>query len=379
MRLLFENWREFISEEIIPYENKAIVYHAFGRGSTGDVSVQVEKEKILDRIQTLREKGFIPGEGDFYGRGIYTVRNSSDLRREYGDFVFKFEVENLNKYAIFDYKEAKKVYGKNHTLKEQLEQNGFIINEELQAICDRTDYFNKQMYAFTSKQALPFSRYLRSNPSEREKINGIVFTGGNDGSVLVGYEISDFTLVGFGETLSVKSTSFYKFLKDQAKFIEQMKSFYKIQNEEIEPDNFFRDILNAFYTEVRTVENYMNNKGKIKNQIISKITNYPTFILKEDYVNQKMEEALGPEVFEYYQKLHSPEDFDYIDEYDDIIYDTEKELEKEFAQIVKSEITRFVEKYLDFVFRKFKLSDEAIEVNIIDLERPFNMSGGQNV
>ena len=379
MKLLFENWRQFISEEILPFENKAIVYHAFGRGSRGNESLQ--KDQILNRIETLREKGFIPGEGDLYGRGIYTVRNSNDLLSEYGDFVLKFEVQNLNKYAIFDYKEAKKVYGRNHDLKQQLEQNDLSIDEDLEEICNQTDLLNRRDEPFTSEQALKFSTYLENNASEKQKIHGLVFTGRKDGSVLVGYKISDFILVGFGETLSVKSTNFNNFLQDQQKFIEDMKSIYTIQNDKIKSDSFFRQIRSEFYTKIKSVENYTNNKENIKREIISGILMSPIYIVEEEYHKQRMRESLAPKVFEYYKKLidvDSDEDIEENEDYDIAIYEAEEALSQEIKSIVENEITRFVT-YLDFIFRKFKLTDEPAEINIIDLERPFNMSGEQNV
>lgn len=378
MKLLFENWRQFISEEIIPFENKAIVYHAFGKGSRGNESLQ--KNEILNRIETLREKGFIPGEGDLYGRGIYTVRNSNDLLYEYGDFVFKFEVKNLNKYAIFDYKEAKKVYGRNHNLKQQLEQNDLFIDEELEMICNETSLLNRTDKPFTSEQALAFSTYLENNASEKQKIHGLVFTGRKDGSVLVGYKNSDFILVGFGETLSIKSTNFNNFLEDSQKFTEDMKNIYTIQNDKINSDSFFRQIRNAFYTKIKSVENYINNKENIKREIISEIL-MPIYIIQRQYYIQRMRESLAPKVFEYYKKLidvDSDEDIEENEDYDIAILEAEEALEQEMKQIVETEISRFVT-YLDFIFRKFKLTDEPAEINIVDLERPFNMSGKQNV
>ena len=379
MKLLMENWRQFISEEIIPFENKAIVYHAFGKGSRGNESLQ--KDQILNRIETLREKGFIPGEGDLYGRGIYTVRNSNDLLYEYGDFVLKFEVQNLNKYAIFDYKEAKKVYGRSHNLKQQLEQNDLLIDEDLEEICNQTDLLNRRDEPFTSEQALKFSTYLENNTSEKQKIHGLVFTGRKDGSVLVGYKNSDFILVGFGETLSIKSTNFNNFLEDSQKFTEDMKSIYTIQNDKINSDSFFRQIRNAFYTKIKSVENYINNKENIKREIISQILMLPVYIIQEQYYIQRMRESLAPKVFEYYKKstdVDSDEDIEENEDYDAAIFEAEEALKQEIKSIVENEITRFVT-YLDFIFRKFKLTDEPAEINIIDLERPFNMSGEQNV
>jgi len=379
MKLLMENWRQFISEEIIPFENKAIVYHAFGKGSRGNESLQ--KDQILNRIETLREKGFIPGEGDLYGRGIYTVRNSNDLLYEYGDFVLKFEVQNLNKYAIFDYKEAKKVYGRSHNLKQQLEQNDLLIDEDLEEICNQTDLLNRRDEPFTSEQALKFSTYLENNTSEKQKIHGLVFTGRKDGSVLVGYKISDFILVGFGETLSVKSTNFNNFLQDPQKFIEDMKSIYTIQDDKINSDSFFDRIRDAFYTKIKSVQNYTNNKENIKRNFISDILMISIYIVEEEYYIQRMRESLAPKVFEYYKKstdVDSDEDIEENEDYDAAIFEAEEALKQEIKSIVENEITRFVT-YLDFIFRKFKLTDEPAEINIVDLERPFNMSGKQNV
>jgi len=170
MKQLLETWMKFLKVEEILDERvfgvQAFVYHG------SDI-----EPKIL--IPAFVEDEFVPGRGDVYGKGLYTVyelEGTATERGVYGPYIYKLKI-NLHGFIIYDYDVVTKVYGKPMSIWEQLD----LLGEE--------DLKDKVVNArpsprekLTSEVAMPDSEKLKG------RVKGIVFTGKRDGQVAVVYD-----------------------------------------------------------------------------------------------------------------------------------------------------------------------------------------------
>jgi len=181
--------------------------------------------KIGDKITTqdprIISQGFRAGAGDFYGVGLYTCYEFDDQIRDfdgdgkpdmrgYGQNIVEFRVDNTGKFLILDMTEgnnqAKKVWGANHTLIDQLKKimggkflNFYNKNKEL------LNGFNEILVKTKVTTPGGFVEELEKDKKGRfltgpialrlckmdgfiSLVDGISFTGGNDGRVLVIYD-----------------------------------------------------------------------------------------------------------------------------------------------------------------------------------------------
>tara|TARA_R100000315_G_C5235456_1_gene147243 strand:+ start:3365 stop:4459 length:1095 start_codon:yes stop_codon:yes gene_type:complete len=360
MKLILENWNNFLSEEILPFKNMARAYHSFGVGSTG--AYEFDKNMLNDVVRSIHKEGFKPGEGQLYGKGIYTVYDPHDLNVAYGKYCLVFDVENLDKFLIFSYREAKKVYGKLHKMTQQLEKNGIEIDDELRDLCDKIDTLNRAKHiGFTSRYALNFSK----NPKIKDNVRGLIFEGAQDGKVLVGYFPKDFKLVGYGEVHARSTTSYQEFLLSKD-FITKMSAFYRIKDERIEPKRFFTIIGNSL-----TIQNKIwPDFNKIKNNL--RMNNNS---LKDSAYENLQSQIFGPKLSKLYDKFEklqwSDANDDEIEKLEHDMYENhnleEKELEFEKLQfnIALKEAERFFNSgFYQGMLRRFKLDDDKFVKNI---------------
>lgn len=177
-------------------------------------------DKIITQDPRIISQGFRAGAGDFYGVGLYACYEFDDQIRDfdgdgkvdmamYGQNIVEFKVENTGKFLILDMTEgnnqAKKVWGSKHTLIDQLKKimggkflNFYNKNKEL------LDSFNKilleaKVDTSTGSKELkkdkegrfltaPIGKVLCQMEGFISLVDGISFTGGNDGRVLVVYD-----------------------------------------------------------------------------------------------------------------------------------------------------------------------------------------------
>lgn len=186
MKQLLENWKRFLKEELEEdaqlqervFGAQAFVYH--GSNSPPD-----------EWIPVIINNQFMPGEGDMYGKGLYTVyelENTLTSRGFYGEYVYKLKV-NLSGFVIFDKDIAMKVYGQALTPRQQLLSLGL---DDLTGFVP--DTFSTS--DFTSDDALKASMNLKG------KVKGLVFTGRRDGQVAVIYDPSAVVPVSWREAKS---------------------------------------------------------------------------------------------------------------------------------------------------------------------------------
>jgi len=150
------------------YGAQAVVYHG----------TEADPRTLIDAL--LKDK-FVAGKGAgaMYGKGLYTVydlKGTQTERGNYGDYVIKLKV-NLYGYIIFDPDIALKVYKRPLTPAEQAEEVGYSdeVVEALRGV-------RASESGFTSDAA------DRVHGSLQYEVKGLVFTGRNDGRVVVVYD-----------------------------------------------------------------------------------------------------------------------------------------------------------------------------------------------
>ena len=157
-----------------------IVYHRTGKGG-------------VSPVEGISSDGYRVGVGDTYGVGVYTTYTlesqlNDRMSKTYGNIIIESKILSMDKFLIFDYDVAKRIYGnKNYTLDKQLklilgkEWNKYKDNPTLKELIS-----NIGMTKYTSDVAKPFFNSFIDTIIP--KLKGIVFTGSNDGNVLVSYD-----------------------------------------------------------------------------------------------------------------------------------------------------------------------------------------------
>ena len=150
------------------YGAQAVVYHGTGANPQALIGALLKDE-------------FTPGAGAgaWYGKGLYTVYDLKGTQTEsgsYGSHIIKLKV-NLYGYIIFDPDVALKVYKRSLTPAKQAEEAGY--NED---VIKALRSVSVPKGRFTSDAALKVHRSIQ------HEVKGIVFTGRNDGRVVVVYD-----------------------------------------------------------------------------------------------------------------------------------------------------------------------------------------------
>lgn len=132
-------YKPFFKEDIVGFN--AFVYHR-------------TKSEYLDDIVS---KGFSPGSGAMYGKGLYSTYDldsqlKEKMERQYGNIIIKFKV-NLHNCLILDYDQAMKVYGKEYTLMDQLKNLNIIQSPRLKKVnIDSINDLTGGRFAFKNKK-----------------------------------------------------------------------------------------------------------------------------------------------------------------------------------------------------------------------------------
>jgi hypothetical protein len=179
-----------------------------------------EGDTIVTSDPRIMSQGFRPGTGDWYGVGLYTCYDFDDQIRDfdndgiadmsmYGSNIVEFKVENTGKFLVLDMNpdnnQAKKVWGQSHSLITQLKKimggkflNFYNKNKELidsfNEILVKTKVTNQYGREEELKKdsqgrfiTAPIGLKLAEMPGFISLVDGMSFTGGNDGRVLVIY------------------------------------------------------------------------------------------------------------------------------------------------------------------------------------------------
>ena len=147
------------------------VYHRTREGTTAE---------------NICTSGFISGGGAMYGRGVYATRNlASSLQNynlsTYGAVIVKSTVD-LNGFIIFDYDIAKRIYGNNYKLTDQM-KNLRIIKSISPSLIESSKRLNNVKFSSDVARKVIREFNLSSNGAK-----GVLYTGRSDGKCMVCYQ-----------------------------------------------------------------------------------------------------------------------------------------------------------------------------------------------
>lgn len=165
----------------------------------GGLSTVFHRTGGYEDIEAIQKSGFRSGESSMYGRGIYTTYSlksqlNAAMGDNYGEYIIKSKINN-NRILFLDTEQAKKVYGENYSLVDQLKiiNPALEISKKIQKISNRLLKNPK----YTSDYALE----ILEDKSVKKSIYGISFTGKQDGQVLVVYKPELITPMSFNSTM----------------------------------------------------------------------------------------------------------------------------------------------------------------------------------
>ena len=164
----------------------------------GGLSTIFHRTRSIDSIDAIKNTGFKSGGGAMYGRaiyGTYLLKSQMNplMKNTYGEYIIKAKVSN-NRILFLDMDQAKKVYGKNHSLVDQLK----TINPRFQITNNVEEISNKLLEnpKYTSDIALNLIKIA----DIQNIVYGISFTGRRDGNVLVVYNEDSITPMSYNST-----------------------------------------------------------------------------------------------------------------------------------------------------------------------------------
>ena len=230
--IITESQLKKLNEDITA--SRMIVYHRTGK-KTG-----------FNPSKNIADIGYNIGKGDYYGYGVYTTYDlesqlNNNMRNTYGNIIIESKILDISKFLIFNYDIAKKIYKSRYQFRDQLEQIlgkkewlNYKNNDDIKDIHYTLDEGNVE---YTSKLARDFSKLFRD--SILRKLNGMIFTGENDGNVLVVYNRRNIEPLRYSEDdgqtwTNVRNVKTYQRIKDSDEYknnTEIQHILNKIENE----------------------------------------------------------------------------------------------------------------------------------------------------
>lgn len=186
-----------------------VVKRELGEEITGGSIVVYHRTKLTKENYKLLNNGFVPGDGQMYGRGLYSTYELKDQFNSnmegYGSTIIKFQVTDTSKILVLDESEQRKVFGKKIGVLDQIKKilkggfNGFYKENKdaIQKSIELLEDKNK----LTSEAAYHLASYVRKF---QLLFDGLVFTGRNDGRVLVLFETTLASPLQYVDTRGLK-------------------------------------------------------------------------------------------------------------------------------------------------------------------------------
>lgn len=166
------------------------------------LAVGYHRTRNLKNTNAIGESGFKAGDRAMYGKGIYLTYSFDDqqderMKETYGPFIIRCKV-NLSGFLVFDEDIANRVYGADSSMEDQLaffgiprkdmEQYG-VLRLQSEGGYWPGSYIAHERRPLTSNQARAFAYWFFEKPRKLKRpIKGLVFTGQQDGRVIVAYE-----------------------------------------------------------------------------------------------------------------------------------------------------------------------------------------------
>lgn len=136
--------------------------------------------------------GFIPSGKGMHGIGMYATYYIEDqmisgMSQKYGKYIMEYEVPNTKRFIIFDKDEAKRVFGDNHELIDQLRK---ILKGKFLKLYIRDkskiDYLDRIMSEDSTKNSIQYADYMvLTIPKLLDYVDGLIFSGIRHGRVMV--------------------------------------------------------------------------------------------------------------------------------------------------------------------------------------------------
>lgn len=144
----------------------------------------------IDTVYSIKDHGFVFGGGSMYGNGIYaTCDLQSQLNRKmnssYGEYIIK-SVVSLNHVLICIQQYAKRLYGKNFNIEDQLKTFGIRYDKG---------------FKYTIKDP-DVAKYISKNQDIVSQLRGLLFSDKDNGKAVVMYDTSAITPMSYNSTIT---------------------------------------------------------------------------------------------------------------------------------------------------------------------------------
>jgi hypothetical protein len=239
---------------------RIIVYHR-----TGKFGFNPSKD--------IADTGYIVSTGNHYGYGVYTTYDlesqmGDNMKNNYGPIIIESQILDTSKFLIFNYDIAKKIYKSRYRFIDQLKQilgKKEWLKYKDYSIIKNFDYRLEQgNIVYTSNIAYDF--YESFKDSILQKLNGMIFTGGNDGNVLVSYNRRNIEPLRYSEDdgktwTNIRNIKTYQRIKEPDDYKKDQEFQYLLNKIEVDPRFDIKNIPSKYY---EYLLNYFSKKDNNK-------------------------------------------------------------------------------------------------------------------
>jgi len=310
------------------YINSWMLFEGFDRNNIDKFSKRYRSNLTVfhrtkdTSIDLIGRDGYRAGGGDAWGAGIYTCYdlisttkankyNDGHLKSStYGPVIIENKVASLKNFLIFDYDVAKKIYGNEYKLEDQLKKilpkNIYQKFEEpiLEAsrICDNL-YKKSPMNKYTTEAVQKISIL----PEIKHYLRGMIFTGAFDGKVLLSYDRENLIPINYSKDDG----------KTWKKFVKQ--GIHRIARENL------RKLLKSNSKDLSTyLQDHINNKLTA--------SEFKSF---DDYLEKTMSSS-------NFNDLYILSDFEYIFDLKEEEYPNIKSIKSQISSLYKDYIVKII-------------------------------------
>ena len=277
--IITESQLKKLNEDITA--SRMIVYHRTGKSG-------------FNPSKNIADIGYNIGKGNAYGYGVYTTYDlesqlNDKMRNTYGDIIIESKILDMSKFLIFNYDIAKKIYKSRYQFGYQLKQilgkKEWLNYKNNDTIKDIHNTLDEGIIKYTSDLAHNFSKLFRD--SILRKLNGIIFTGQNDGNVLVVYNRKNIEPLRYSEDdgqtwTNVRNVKTYQRIKDSDEYkkdTELQHILNKLENENLD-SNFIKIIPEKYHDILlQHILNKLENEPIFRNFIIAIPEKYHDILL----------------------------------------------------------------------------------------------------
>ena len=287
-----------------------------------------------EKVDVIGRDGYRAGPGAAWGPGIYTVYDLTSTTKEntynrgdstagtYGPIIIENEVQSLRSFLIFNVDIAKRVYKDKYTVEDQLrnilpekafKRNEEVIKQASEKCLELVKANPKNKYtARVFDNILPIKEIMHH-------LRGVIFTGENDGNVLLSYDRENLVPVRYSKDNGKNWTKITKqgaYLKARRNLKALMTKGDTKSLAALIEDHITNELSNRYG--VTDVEQYITSK-KISELDLESIMPF-TYIFnldESDYtsiatVKNKIKIIYKPVIESILEKMRSIDDFESV-------------------------------------------------------------------